>query len=238
MKHINKDMIGMKLKEYTFRINSEIVTALDNYEMREGEFPSLTFIINNFLENLMIDNGFLKEPEVELTDVITPFEVETNSKTKRFKRINQGGNIRLYCGDLDFSSHNPNLIDEIENKLNEYSDEELSNLAINNQSQFNVRLYKRELYLRLGLSNPINIINIYFDERYGTFRVYATLNSINYNFGSHTCEDAEKVYEFLNNKPVTEIINYSSRIVGKKGKSYNKWLFSEMEKEKLERNTD
>ena len=73
-------MIGMKLKEYTFRINSEIITALDNYEMREGEFPSLTFIINNFLENLMIDNGFLKEPEVELTDVVTPFEVETTFK--------------------------------------------------------------------------------------------------------------------------------------------------------------
>ena len=139
----------MKLKEYTFRINPEIITALDNYEMREGEFPSLTFIINNFLENLMIDNGFLKEPEVELTDAITPFEVGTTSKNKRFKRKNQSNSIRLYYGDLDFSSHSPDLIDEVENKLNEYSDEELSNLAITNQLP---RHYKHELYLRLGLS--------------------------------------------------------------------------------------
>ena len=221
----------MKLKEYTFRINSEIITALDNYEMREGEFPSLTFIINNFLENLMIDNGFLKEPEVELTDVITPFEVETTSKTKRFKRISQNDNIRLYCGDLDFSSHNPNLIDEIENKLNEYSDEELSNLAINNQS-LNGQLYKQELYLQLGLSNPINLTRIEHDKRYDTFRVRINMKKINYHFGSHNYEDAEKVCEFLNNKPVTEAIKYSSKIVGKKGKSYNKWLFSEIEKEK------
>jgi len=224
-------MIGMKLKEYTFRINSEIITALDNYEMREGEFPSLTFIINNFLENLMIDNGFLKEPEVELTDVVTPFEVETTFKNKRFKRKNQANGIRLYCGDLDFSSHSPDLIEEVENKLNEYSDEELSNLAITNQSP---RFYKQELYLRLGLSNPVNLVKMECDKRYDKFRVRLSRNKTNYYFGSHTHENAKKVCEFLNNKPTNEAIKYASRIVGKAGKSYNNWLFSEMEKEGFE----
>ena len=219
----------MKLKEYTFRINPEIITALDNYEMREGEFPSLTFIINNFLENLMIDNGFLKEPEVELTDAITPFEVGTTSKNKRFKRKNQSNSIRLYYGDLDFSSHSPDLIDEVENKLNEYSDEELSNLAITNQLP---RHYKHELYLRLGLSNPINVMKMEYNKKGDNFRVRLSMGKINYYFGSHTRENAKKVCEFLNNKPMNEAIKYASRNVGKKrGTSYNNWLFSEMKKE-------
>lgn len=222
----------MKLKEYTFRINPEIITALDNYEMREGEFPSLTFIINNFLENLMIDKGFLKEPEIELNEVITPFEVENPSENKRFKRKRQKNVVRLYCGDLDFSSHNPDLIDEVENRLNEYSDEELFNLAINNQSQLNRREYKHELYLRLGLSNSINLVKMHYDKKHDNFRVRLCIDKSNYYFGTHTRENAKKVCEFLNKKPITGAIKYSSKIVGKKGKQYNKWLFSEMEKEK------
>lgn len=218
----------MKLKEYTFRIDAEIVTALDNYERREGNFPSLTFIINDFLENLMIDKGFLKEPEIELGEVITPFEVENPSKNKRFKRTSQGTSIRLYCGNLDFSSHSSDLIDEVENKLDEYSDDELVNLSRGNQP---VRQYKRELYLKLGIKTSNSIVRLQFDKRYSTYRVRISDGKTNYYFGSHTKRDAEKVKEFLDLKPKSEAITYSSKVMGKKGKKYNKWLFNKMEKE-------
>lgn len=229
MKHINKGMIGMKLKEYTFRINTEIITALDNYEMRGGEFPSLTFIINDFLENLMIDKGFLKEPEVEVGEVFTPFKVENSSKNKRFKRTVQNNLVRLHCGELDFSSHSFDMIDEVENKLNEYPDEKLIDLAV--KDNMPRRAYKQELYLKLGLINQTNLVQVDYDPRYDNFRVRFSFKKINYYFGSHTRETADKVCRFLNSKLISEMIKYSSKIVKKKKEDYNAWLYSEMEKE-------
>lgn len=228
-------MIGMRLKEYTFRIDEETVDALDKYEMDEDNPRSLTLIVNEFLENLMIDKGYLtidlNEPEI----MHTPFEETINPKDN-FKRKKQDGRIRLYYDDLDFSSHLVDHIDEVEDKLLAYSDgdyEKLFELSKNNSNLVNnSSKYKQELYSKLNIAySSKKTAKVLIHKSRGKYRVSKYINNITYYFGTYSDKkDAEKVCDFLNSKSDKEIVNYASRNCNLKANKYRDWLFSEMEK--------
>lgn len=228
-------MIGMRLKEYTFRINEETVDALDKYEMDEDNPRSLTLIINEFLENLMIDKGYLTidldEPEL----MHTPFEENVNPKDN-FKRVKQRNGIRLYFDDLDFSSHSPEHIDEVEDKLLAYSGGEYEKLFELSKNNSNVvaNKYKQELYNKFGIeySNSKVTAKLHIYPYNGKYTVYKRINNSNYSFGTYADKkDADKVYDFLIVKPDNELIKYSFKNKGLTPQKYRDWLFQEIEKE-------
>ena len=199
--------------------DKDMVDSLYQFERATGR--SLNILVEKYLEKLLYENGYFT--------IENEMENEVSEETKFSTRM-QNGKIRLFYGDFDFSSHNPEYIEEIITQLSNIPEEELKSLSAN-VWQDNIRTYKPFLYSKLNLNHllPKKVLNdtqwITLDKRYGTYRV----SKNNIHFGSHdTLEKAKEVREFLieNNWD----IKYSSKVKGMKGKKYKEWLYSEMKK--------
>lgn len=214
-----------------------MVDALCRYE-RDTRL-SINILVENYLEKLLYEKGYLT---VELDDENQPLLVEKEVKrNNHFSTKKQHNRIRLFYKNLDFSSHNPDNIEEIKNKLLKYSDEKLKELSVNCWDG-SIKGYKSFLYSKLDINESKKKLDItesenkdmYIFKNKDKYQVQKTISrsgsNVKLGFGTYTTwEEAYEVKEFIRSKNWDS--KYSTNETGLKGKKYIQWLYNEMEKE-------
>ena len=221
----------MRLEGY--QLQDEIRTACDNYE-RDTKI-SLNSVVERFLEKYLYEHGYLNVG-IDFEDMVTSEESKSKKKTHDdgFKMIKQAKNIRLYHGDLDFSSHSPELIEDIKTRILD-SDKEMGELSRNN-FEGTVHAYKRMLYGELKVPFPKKknynkrpLRNIY-QYRNGKYEIRKGIN------GEDICfcigiskKEAVKIRDFLEKKDWN--LKYAPCNTALKGKNQSEFLLNEIRKE-------
>ena len=213
----------MKLNGWT--LPSELDDALKEHEVKEN-YSSFNLICE-LLGEYLYDKGYYR---IKVEDNLT-FETQQKQENNGFKKVKQGKKIRVYYQDLDFSSHDPNVVEEIVNRLSKLPLMELYNLSVNNFDE-SIHQYKRILYPKLGIEVPNKKLwGTFIYCRDGRYEIKKDIvingKRTSVRFGSYdTKKNAEKVRDFL--VSVNWDIKYSTKEVGLSGEKYREFIFNKI----------
>ena len=145
----------MKLKE--FLINKNVGDMLVRYGRDNNLSPSL--IIENLIEEFLYNKGYL---DIGLDDDgeydVSPADIYAERKSK-FVSNSKG---LLKYGDLDFGYYDKDEIDEVIDKLLDFSDDELMELD-RNKWAYSKQKYKK--FIREKMDNPLLTVEEFLKDK-------------------------------------------------------------------------
>ena len=149
----------MKLKE--FLINKNVGDMLVRYGRDNNLSPSL--IIENLIEEFLYNKGYF---DIEIDDDeydVSPADIYAERKSK-FTTLSKGTvGVLLKYDDLDFGYYEKNEIDEVIDKLLDFSDDELRELD-RNKWEYSKPKYKK--FIREKMDNPLLTVEEFLQDKY------------------------------------------------------------------------
>ena len=196
-----------------YKLREDLAEVLEQYERDKNISPIL--IVENLLEKFLYDEKYIiVDSEAEV--VKTPKDIYSERKS-RFKVIRMSRCCRLYYGDYDFGCFKKKELEEIMDKLLDFSDDELAELDYNNW-EYSKNKYKP--FIRQKLENPLLTPEEFFNRgRVRTFHSECR-NSIGltfkgqliaqFNMDSYPRAIIDEVYEVVcswSDEEIQEFIN-------------------------------
>lgn len=178
----------MILDVYPSSKDTEMVDLL--YEFERDTRLSLNIIVENFLEKMLYDEGYLgKESDEKL-------EFETKYASSGYEKI-------VY-GELSFGMHKPENIEMVIEKLSKVPPEQLPEFSKNNWDDRNGQYSK---FLEAKLSDPLISVDEYLQKKemkltigYSPSKKRHYINNGDFSFGKyHTEDEVLIVKEYLVN---------------------------------------
>lgn len=212
----------MILDVYPSSKDTEMVDLL--YEFERDTRLSLNILVENYLEKLLYDEGYLpmglnKKEESHSNDGIIgnheSFTIKPNGRSKT-----------IYCSDLCFGNHKLEDVEWIVDELNKLPHETLKELCNKNWNKEN-GIYG--LYLKKKLKNPSLTIGEF--KRESQFRCsYLESRGVtqikrakdNFSFGSFKGKDTpdiKKARDYFITAPIEEINELQQKLVNEKNRS-------------------
>ena len=205
--------------------DKDMVDLLYQFERATGS--SLNILVEKYLEKILYKHGYMNAP-VNEEQIDTPNQIEEVLivKKENFKVIGHGKYKQIMYNDLDFGNHPPTFVDEILNKLCEYSYEEVRRLSKDNWPK-NI---KYPSFLREKLDNPSLTVEQYQKEtslRLSPMRDKYQLRYEDFSFGTFDEDESNIVRNDLLKFPLEkfdELKEYLSNNKGNRRKLVLKWI--------------
>lgn len=149
----------MKLKE--FLINKNVGDMLVMYGRDNNLSPSL--IIENLIEEFLYNKGYIGVGVEDDEYDVSPADIYAERKSK-FSTVSKGAvGVMLRYGDLDFGYYDKDEIDDVIDKLLDFSDDELRELD-RNKWKYSKPKYKK--FIREKMENPLLTVEEFLKDRY------------------------------------------------------------------------
>ena len=158
-----------------YKLREDLAEVLEQYERDKNISPIL--IVENLLEKFLYDEKYIiVDTEAEV--VKTPKDIYSERKS-RFRVMQMSRCSRLYYDVYDFGCFKKDELEEIMDKLLDFSDDELAELDYNNW-EYSKNKYKP--FIRQKLENPLLTPEEFFNkDRVRRFHSECK-NSIGFNF--------------------------------------------------------
>ena len=208
---------GMILDVYPSSKDAEMVDLL--YEFERDTRLSLNILVENYLEKLLHDEGYLGNES----------EKVTKSKTiGEFKKKTCGnGSVKIVCGELVFSICKKENADDLIKKLSEVPPEQLHEFAKNNWNDDNGSYSK---FLEAKLVNHSLSITEYLQKKemklttgYAPSKKKYYIHNRNFSFGNYPTEkEMVMVKEYIANLSYDEFQKLKENVLncGKTRRDY------------------
>lgn len=209
----------MILDVYPSSKDTEMVDLL--YEFERDTRLSLNILVENYLEKLLYDEGYLPNSLNETENVCSNDKIGVKSDSFVIKP--NGRSKTIYYSDLCFGNHKPKDVEWIVDELNKLPHETLKELCNKNWNKEN-GVYG--LYLKKKLKNPSLTIEEFkritqfkcsYLESRGITQIKRTED--NFSFGSFKGKDTpdiKKARDYFITAPIEEINELQQKLVNEK----------------------
>ena len=158
-----------------YKLREDLAEVLEQYERDKNISPIL--IVENLLEKFLYDEKYIiVDTEAEV--VKTPKEIYSERKS-RFRVMQMSRCCRLYYDVYDFGCFKKDELEEIMDKLLDFSDDELAELDYNNW-EYSKNKYKP--FIRQKLENPLLTPEEFFNKARVKIFHSESKNSIGFKF--------------------------------------------------------
>ena len=208
----------MSLREYL--IDKNVGMILEKYSRDNDISPSM--VIEHLLETFLYEKGYIND-DVE-DDMITPAELYEVRKSK-FLKLKHNGLYHLTYGDLDFGHFKVEEIEEVMDRLLDFSDDELRELD-KNKWKYSSRKYGE--FIREKLENPL----LTPDKFMNAFRISKWDGTDKVRFVFYKGKFRKQIVQFNRNIYSNDVINKAYSFVLELSEDEIWDLFAKKEKSK------
>lgn len=210
----------MILDVYPSSKDTEMVDLL--YEFERDTRLSLNILVENYLEKLLYDEGYLPKNSNGIKDTQSNDKMIVTRDSFTIK--GNGHNKSIHFHDLHFGFHNLQDVEWVVDELSKLPYETLEEISYNNWDKEN-GFYSS--FLKKKLKNPSLTIKRFVREK--QFRFIYTVSrkttqlkrtENNFSFGSFKGKDTPEIKKAMNyfmNAPIEEINELQKKILNEKG---------------------
>ena len=162
-----------------YKLVEDLAVPLEQYQRDTNSSPIL--LVENLLRKFLYDEGYIMIGDDD--EVIrTPNDIYLERKNKFIYYRNGRNCWKLEYGDLDFGCFSYEEIDEVIEKLLDFSDEELEELDAN---KWNYPQLKYKPFIRAKLENPLLTPEEFLNKDRVRVQEYKSRNSIHLKHYKH-----------------------------------------------------
>lgn len=226
----------MILDVYPSSKDTEMVDLL--YEFERDTRLSLNILVENYLEKLLYDEGYLPKNSNGIKDTQSNDKMIVTRDSFTIK--SEGHSKSIHFHDLHFGFHNLQNVEWVVDELSKLPYETLEEISNNNWDKKNG---KYSFFLRKKLKNPSLTIKRFVREKQFRFIYVVSKDATqlkrtenNFSFGSFKGKDTPEIKKAMNyfmNAPIEEINELQKKILNEKGNRRQitlKWISEKEDK--------